>query len=134
MRDSVATTLRQAKPLNLMMKASKLIALCVPVLLTASMLPAQAPPSKVPPADSLTRALQLARAHQYSEADAAIRGVAPPADRQQRIAYFRLKAAIASGLGRTNDAAGFLEAARKLAPENLDLQITSGIALLQAQL
>jgi tetratricopeptide (TPR) repeat protein len=117
-----------------MTKASNLIVFCVQAVLTAAMLSAQAPPSKVPPADSLTRALQLARAHQYSEAEAAIRGVAPPADRQQRIAYFRLKAAIASGLGRTSDAAGYLETARKLAPENLDLQIASGLARLQAQL
>jgi tetratricopeptide (TPR) repeat protein len=116
------------------MKAPNLIVLCLQVVLTAAVVFAQAPSAKTTSADSLTRALQLTRAHQYKDADAAIRGVPPPADSHQRIAYFRLKAAIASGLGRTSDAAAYLEAARKLAPENVDLQIAAGIARLQAQL
>jgi tetratricopeptide (TPR) repeat protein len=116
------------------MKASNLILLCLVLLLAAGALSAQAPLTKNAPADSLTRGLQLARAHQYLEAEAAIRGVPPPADREQRIAFFRLKAAIASGLGRTGDAAGYLEAACKLDPENVDLRVASGIARLQAQL
>lgn len=117
----------------LKMKLLNLIVLALEVLITVGMLSAQVPPSQVAPADSLTHALQLARTHQYAEAEAAVRGVVPPTDREQRIAFFRLKAAIASGLGHTGAAADYLEAGCKLAPENVDLRLACGIARLQAQ-
>jgi len=116
------------------MKALNFFVLALQCLITVGMLSAQVPPSRTAPADALTHALQLARVHQYAEAEESVRGVPPPADREQRIAFFRLKAAIASGLGHTGDAAGYLEAACKLAPENVDLRVASGIARLQAQL
>lgn len=92
----------------------------------------QVSPSKN--SSSLVRALQLAKAHRYAEAASAIRGVAPPEDRQQRIMFFRLRASIASGLGHSAPAAADMEAASKLAPENLDLQVAASLARLEAQL
>ena len=60
--------------------------------------------------------------------------VAPPQDRQQKIIFFRLRASIESGLGRSAPAAADMEAASKLAPENLDLQVAASLARLEAQL
>ena len=93
---------------------------------------AQAPQTSSQP-QSLDRALQFARAHRYAEAEAAIKGIPPPAEREQRISFFRLKAAIAEGLGNANAAAEDMEAAAKLAPKDVNLQLGSGIARLQAQ-
>ncbi len=84
--------------------------------------------------NSLSRALQLAKAHRYAEAATAIRGVAPPEDRLQRIMFFRLRASIESGLGHSAPAAADMEAASKLAPENLDLLVAASLARLEAQL
>lgn len=84
--------------------------------------------------ESLERALQLARAHRYPEAAAAIRGVPAPEDRQQRIAFFRLRASIESGLGHSAAAATDMEAAAKLAPENVELQVAANLARLDVQL
>lgn len=61
---------------------------------------ASTPKTPAKNSESLERALQLARAHHFPEADAALRGVPPPTATDARIAYFRLKAGIASGLGR----------------------------------
>ena len=85
-------------------------------------------------AQSLETALQLARAHRYPEAAAAIRGVPAPEDRQQRIAFFRLRASIESGLGHSAAAATDMEAAAKLAPENVELQVAANLARLAVQL
>lgn len=114
------------------MKPSNIIVLALEFLIMVGTLFAQAPPSQTTPADSLAHALQLARTHRYAEAEAAVRSVAPPADHEQRIAFFRLKAAIASGLGHASAAAKYLEAACKLAPENQDLRLAAGIAQLEA--
>jgi tetratricopeptide (TPR) repeat protein len=84
--------------------------------------------------ESLDRALQLARAHRYVEAVAVIQGVPAPEDRQQRIAFFRLRASIESGLGHSAAAAADMEAAAKLAPENVELQVASNLARLEVQL
>ncbi len=117
----------------LTMKSLNLVVLALEVLISVGILSAQVPPSRNAAADSLTHALQLARTHQYAEAEAAVRGAVPPADREQRVAFLRLKAAIASGLGHAEAAADYLEAACKLAPENEDLRLASGIARLQAE-
>lgn len=85
-------------------------------------------------AASLEQALQLARTHHYAEAAAAIRGVPPPKDPQQRIAFYRLKASIESGLGHSAAAATDIEIAAKLAPEDTGLQVAAGLARLAAQL
>ncbi len=81
---------------------------------------------------TLERALQLARAHRYTEAQAIMRGVSPPVDRQQRIAFYRLKAAIASGLGHSIAAAENMEAASRLLPDSQDLRLGASLARLQA--
>lgn len=108
------------------------IFLALQLFVAVGILYAQAPQTTLPP-DSLERALQLARLHQYAEAQAAIKNVPAPMERAPRIAFFRLKAAIASGLGQANAAAEYMEAASKLAPENLDLRLAAGIARLEAQ-
>jgi tetratricopeptide (TPR) repeat protein len=95
---------------------------------------ARAQSSHSPNAESLDRALQLARAHRYAEAATAIRGVPTPEDRQQRIVFFRLRASIESGLGHSAAAATDMEAAAKLAPENVDLQVAANLARLEVQL
>ena len=83
---------------------------------------------------SLAQALQLAKAHRYAEAAAVIRRVSPPEDRVQRIVFFRLRASIESGLGHSAAAANDMEAATRLAPENLELKIAASLARLEAQL
>lgn len=85
-------------------------------------------------AESLEKALRLARAHNYAEAAATIRGVPAPEDRQQRIAFFRLRASIESGLGHSAAAAADMEAAARLAPENVELQVASNLTRLEVQL
>ena len=87
-----------------------------------------------PAASRLEHALQLARAHQYAEAAAAIRGVPAPKDPQQQIAFYRLKASIESGLGHSAAAAANIEAAAKLAPGDAGLQVAAGLARLEAEL
>src|SRR4029077_12783759 len=89
-----------------------------------------------PPNDPNTRlkqALQLAREHRYAEAEAALKGVPAPADPAQKIAFYRLKAAIASGLGHFTAAAEDMESAAALAPGNQDLRVAAGIARLEEQ-
>lgn len=85
------------------------------------------------PNATLKQALQLAREHRYTEAEAALKGVAAPANPAQKIAFYRLKAAIASGLGHFTAAAADMDRAAALAPENQDLRVAAGIARLEAQ-
>jgi len=103
------------------------------VLLIAGMVFAQAPGTPTNFTQTLDHALQLARMHRYTEAEAVIKGLPPPPDHEQRIAFYRLKAAIASGLGHSDAAAQNMEVASRLAPENTDLRLAAGIARLQAQ-
>lgn len=81
----------------------------------------------------LKQALQLAREHRYSEAEATLKGIPAPSDPAQKIAFYRLKAAIASGLGRYSSAAEDMDRAAALAPENQDLRVAAGIARLEEQ-
>jgi tetratricopeptide (TPR) repeat protein len=111
-----------------------LFIVCLGCLWLAALGQARAQSSHSPNAQSLDRALQLARAHRYAEASAAIRGVAAPEDHRQRIAFFRLRASIESGLGHSAAAAADMEAAAKLAPENVELQVAASLARLQVQL
>jgi tetratricopeptide (TPR) repeat protein len=80
---------------------------------------------------AIKQAVQLAREHRYPEAEATLKGVPAPADRAQKIAFFRLKAAIASGLGHFAAASENMDNAASLAPENQDLRIAARIARLQ---
>ena len=94
---------------------------------------AQTPPTTAHAAASLEQARELARAHRYSEAAAAMRGVALPRDPGPRIAFFRLRASIESGLGHSTAAATDMEAAAKLAPQNAELQVAAALARLESQ-
>ncbi len=101
-------------------------------LLIAGRAFAVAPPVQNKTAQTLDRALQLARAHHYAEAEAIILGVAPPINRQQRIVFYRLKASISSGLGHSITAAQDMEAASRLLPDNEELRLAASLARLQA--
>jgi tetratricopeptide (TPR) repeat protein len=57
----------------------------------------------------------------------------PTDDPAQKIAFYRLKAAIASGLGHFSSAAENMEKAAALAPGNQDLRIAAAIARLEEQ-
>ncbi len=85
------------------------------------------------PNAALKQALQFAREHRYSEAEAALKGVPAPANPAQKIAFYRLNAAVASGLGHFSAAAEDMDKAAALAPENQDLRVAAGIARLEAQ-
>lgn len=102
------------------------------VLLLAASAGAQSQPQGDPNAP-LKQALQLAREHRYAAAENALRGAPAPADPTQRIAFYRLKAAIASGLGHFSVAAADMDQAAALAPENQDLRVAAGIARLEDQ-
>jgi len=82
---------------------------------------------------AIRQAVQLTRQHRYAEAEATLKGVNAPADPAQKIAFYRLRAAIASGLGHFAAAAENMYNAARLAPENQDLRIAASIARLQDQ-
>ncbi|MGI8745410.1 MAG: tetratricopeptide repeat protein [Bryobacteraceae bacterium] len=79
-------------------------------------------------------AISLAKQHRYKEADAALQGVAPPTSTPQRIAFHRLKAAIASGNGDAASSAREMEAALELAPADPGLLFATGVSEAQAEL
>lgn len=81
----------------------------------------------------LKQALQLAREYRYAEAEAALEGVPAPSNPAQKIGFYRLKAAIASGLRHFTDAATDMDRAAALDPENQDLRVAAGIARLEEQ-
>jgi Tfp pilus assembly protein PilF len=76
----------------------------------------------------LEQAVTLARQGQYADARRALLGVAEPAETRQRIAFHRLKAAIASGLGEHQAAAGEMRAALALAPDDTQLRLAAAVA------
>jgi len=84
--------------------------------------------------DSLEHVLELARAHRYPEAAAAIRTVPVPSDPLKRITFLRIRASIESGLGHSRIAADDMEAAAKLAPQDTQLRAAANLARLEAQL
>jgi tetratricopeptide (TPR) repeat protein len=80
----------------------------------------------------LAEAVGLARAQRYQEARTVLRGSAEPDSLDQRIAYHRLKAAIASGLHEAGAAVTEMRIALDLAPQNTDLMAATAAAELQA--
>lgn len=74
----------------------------------------------------------LARLHRFKQASAALTGVTAPASGEDRIAYFRLKAAIAEGLGKSAEAAAAMERALEVRPEDPTLQLAAAVAQLHA--
>lgn len=82
----------------------------------------------------LEKAVQLARERHYSEARLALKGQPEPTDANQRIAFHRLRAAIASGLGEPAVAVQEMHAALALAPNNSNLLLATAISEMQAGL
>ncbi len=80
----------------------------------------------------LERAVTLAREKRYQESNDALKGVAEPTDSRQRIAFHRLKAANASGLGDKNGAVAEMLAALEIAPSDPILLIGTAMAEFQA--
>jgi predicted Zn-dependent protease len=70
----------------------------------------------------------FARQHKYAEAQANIRLVPPPTDASERVRYFRLVAAIYSGLGDLHAAAHTAEQALHAKPEDKDLALMAAVA------
>ncbi len=83
---------------------------------------------------ALEQAVTLARAKRYIEAGRALQGVKEPIEINQRIAFHRLKAAIASGLGQAPLAAREMRSALELAPNDPNLLLATAVAELQADL
>ncbi len=75
----------------------------------------------------------LTRLHRFPDASKALTGVTPPKAADQRILFFRLRAAIAEGLGSATDAAGNMESALAVQPDNVGLQLAAAVANLHAQ-
>jgi Flp pilus assembly protein TadD len=75
----------------------------------------------------------LARLHKYEEAQSALAGLSPPSGREQRIAFLRLKASVALGLGNTSEAAAEMEKALALNPADPRLVMATAVAELQSK-
>ena len=80
----------------------------------------------------LERAVALAREKHYAEAHKLLEGVAEPPGTEPRIAFHRLKAAIASGLGDAGTAADEMRSALALAPADSGLLLAAAAAESQA--
>src|SRR6478752_3419920 len=80
----------------------------------------------------LQEAVSLTRQGRYADARRALSGAAEPVDVRQKIAFRRLKAAIASGLKEAAVAADEMRAALKLSPADSQLLLGTAVAELQA--
>lgn len=92
--------------------------------------------AKIAPGSESARlawATVLAELHRYREAASALNGVPAPGPAKQRIEFLRLKAAIASGNGKPDEAAREMESALTLAPESGNVRLAAGIAELEAE-
>jgi len=78
-------------------------------------------------------AVVLVRLHKYKEAQGALAGLSPPADREERIAFHRLRASVALGLGNAAEAAVDMEKALVLKPDDMRLVVATAVAQLQAK-
>lgn len=107
---------------------------CLAWLFLVAMCSAQSPSRASSDRAVFDHVVQLARAHRYSEAAEAMRAVPLPVDPQQRVAFFRLRASIESGLGHSKAAAADMELASKIAPDNIQLQVAAALARLEEQL
>jgi Flp pilus assembly protein TadD len=74
----------------------------------------------------------LARLHRFKEAKGALAEISTPPSTVQRISFFRLRAAIAEGLGDAQSAATEMEKALAAKPEDYALQLATAAASLQA--
>src|SRR5207248_4334948 len=67
---------------------------------------------------AMAQATVLARLHRYKEAASTLKGLTPPSAKSDRVAFFRLKASIAAGLGNAPAAASEIEKALAVDPED----------------
>jgi tetratricopeptide (TPR) repeat protein len=81
---------------------------------------------------ALEQAVTLAREGHYADARKALEHTAEPSGTTQRIAFHRLKAAVASGLGEAVEAANEMRAALELMPSDPGLLTATAVAELQA--
>jgi Flp pilus assembly protein TadD len=70
----------------------------------------------------------LARLHRFQEASRALSGVPAPASMDNRMVFFRLKAAVAAGEGNASAAASDMESALAVHPEDAPLQLATAAA------
>ena len=77
-------------------------------------------------------AVVLARLHRFQDAQTAMRGLAPPKAAPERIAFHRLKASIAAGLGDPRNAASEMEKALAVKPSDEPLRLATATAQAQA--
>jgi tetratricopeptide (TPR) repeat protein len=80
----------------------------------------------------LEEAVTLTRAKQYAAANRLLQGVQEPSGTGQRVAFHRLRAAVASGLGDTNGAVVEMRLALQLAPADTAILLGASMAELQA--
>ena len=88
--------------------------------------------SKGDPRLRMQSAVVLARLHRFQEAQAAVLGLAPPASGPERIAFHRLKASIAAGLGDSRNTASEMEKALAVKPSDDSLRLATATAEAQA--
>ncbi len=81
---------------------------------------------------NLDRAVTAAREKRYTDAQRLLQDAPEPSGQVPRIAFHRLKAAVASGVGRNSDAAGEMREALQLSPGDAGLQLGAAMAELQA--
>lgn len=74
----------------------------------------------------------LAKLHRFREAKSALLTLTIPKTRASRVAYFRLKAAIAEGMGDSTAAAAEMESALAADPANTDLRTAAAMAQARA--
>jgi Flp pilus assembly protein TadD len=104
--------------------ALAILTLCV------SAFPQSSPQST--PQLTLERAVTLTREKHYSESSAILQAVPEPVEIRQRIAFHRLKAANASGLGDPATAVREISLALSLAPSDPGLLVATAMAEFQA--
>lgn len=78
-------------------------------------------------------AVVLARLHHYKEAESALAGLPPPSIPEERIAFHRLKGAVALGLGNPSAAAAEMEEALALKRDDIGLNLATAVAEVQAK-
>lgn len=78
-------------------------------------------------------AAALARLHRFREASQALAGVPAPAGADERMTFYRLKAAVAEGQGNASAAARQMESALALHPQDAGMQLATAAAELQAR-
>ena len=81
---------------------------------------------------TLERAVTLTREKRYSESSAILQGAPEPVEIRQRIAFHRLKAANASGMGDHSTAVREISLALSLAPSDPGLLVATAMAEFQA--